>query len=158
MPPVRTPHPGPTESLGRRIARLRAERGLTQQELADRVAISRVALSNLESGRSVPGERTVVLLSGLFAVEPPELVEGTDYPRAKADRLPLVAARHTEAAMLEALCRRDLTWLEGAPAPVAERVLARWRLDLAAALEATWDEGERGRLRRVLELVRAAGP
>ena len=33
------------ESLGRRIAKLRAELGWTQQELADRVAVSRVALS-----------------------------------------------------------------------------------------------------------------
>ncbi|HNB95947.1 MAG TPA: helix-turn-helix transcriptional regulator, partial [Microthrixaceae bacterium] len=58
-PPVTTSHPptsshlgssGP-ERLGERIARLRVAAGMTQAELAHRVAISRVALSNLESGR-----------------------------------------------------------------------------------------------------------
>ncbi len=45
---------------------------------------------------SIPGERTVALLAGLFKLEPHELVAGTDYPPAKADRLPLVVARYTE--------------------------------------------------------------
>ncbi|HRW42500.1 MAG TPA: helix-turn-helix transcriptional regulator, partial [Microthrixaceae bacterium] len=97
-PPVTTSHPptsshlgssGP-ERLGERIARLRVAAGMTQAELAHRVAISRVALSNLESGRNVPGERTITLLAGVFGLEPPELVAGTAYPSSKAERLPLV--------------------------------------------------------------------
>jgi transcriptional regulator with XRE-family HTH domain len=132
--------------LGRRIAELRQSRGLTQQELADRVAISRVALSNLESARSVPGERTVALLAGIFGCEPLGLVAGTDYPAAKAERLPLVVARHTEADLQLALLERDLRWIEGAPPAVAERVLGQWRRDLAALAAATFDDGERTRL------------
>ena len=50
-----TRHADEAESLGTRIARMRTALGMTQQELASRVAISREALSNLESGRSVPG-------------------------------------------------------------------------------------------------------
>lgn len=150
--------PLPAGPLGRRIAEQRAVLGLTQQELAERVAISRVALSALESGRSVPGERTVTLLAGVFGLEPHELVEGTGYPRAKADRLPTVAARYTEAAMLEALCRQDLRWLEGAPHQVARRVLEQWRSDLADAVEVTHDRRERARLAAVLDLVRRAEP
>lgn len=83
-------------TLGRRIASLRAERGWTQNQLALRAAISRVALSHIEAGMSVPSERTVVLLAGLLRVEPHELVSGTTYPMAKADRLPHAAARYTE--------------------------------------------------------------
>jgi transcriptional regulator with XRE-family HTH domain len=85
--------------LGRRIAMLRGDRGWTQNELAElaeRAAISRVALSHIEAGMSVPSERTVVLLSGLLRVEPHELIEGTAYPAAKAERLPLTAPRYTE--------------------------------------------------------------
>ena len=67
-------------SLGRRIAKLRAELGWTQQELADRVAVSRVALSHLESDLSTAGERTVALLAGVFGMEPHELVAGTTLP------------------------------------------------------------------------------
>lgn len=138
-------------NLGARIAALRTAAGYTQQELAARVAISRVALSNLESGRSVPGERTVTLLAGIFGMEPYELVEGTTYPVAKADRLPLVAARHTEIELQLRLLDRDLRWLESAPRAVAERVLADWRRDLRALRDSTFDPRQRGLVDRALE-------
>ena len=100
------------EHLGRRIAKRRADLGWTQQELATRLAISRTALSHLEGGVTIPGERTVTLLAGLFKVEPAALVAGTAYPAAKAERLPLVAARHTEVELQLALLDRDLAWLD----------------------------------------------
>ena len=96
------------ESLGRRIAKRRAELGWTQQELADRIAVSRVAVSHLESDLSTAGERTVALLAGVFGLEPHELVAGTRYPAAKADRLPLVVARYTEVELQCRLLDRDL--------------------------------------------------
>src|SRR5947209_12975940 len=97
-----------SESLGRRMADYRAKLGWTQQELADRIGISRVALSHLEAGMTDPGERTVTLLAGVFKVEPHELVADTSYPRAKAGRLPLVAARYTEVELHLALLDQDL--------------------------------------------------
>lgn len=139
--------------LGARIAALRVASGHTQQELAARVAISRVALSNLESGRSVPGERTVTLLAGVFGMEPHELVEGTNYPVAKADRLPLVAARHTEVELQLRLLDRDLRWLESAPADVARRVVEDWRRDLRRLRESTLDPRQRSMLDEALELL-----
>jgi transcriptional regulator with XRE-family HTH domain len=133
----------PTRHVGRRIAGHRVRLGLTQAELAARVAISRVALSNLESGRSEPGERTVTLLAGIFGMEPHELVAGTTYPSAKADRLPLVTARHTEVELQLSLLERDLRWLETAPAAMAARVLGVWRSDLAALAARTHDPHQR---------------
>jgi transcriptional regulator with XRE-family HTH domain len=114
------------EHLGRRIAKLRAELGWTQHQLAARLAISRTALSHLESGTSVPGERTITLLAGVCKVEPAELVAGTGYPPAKAERLPAVAARHTEVELQLALLERDLSWLDRGVVPPA---LARAELD-----------------------------
>lgn len=146
-PPVPVPEHA---SLGRRIAALRVAAGLTQQELAERVAISRVALSNLESARSVPGERTVTLLAGVFDLEPHELVAGSDYPAAKAERLPPVAARYTRAELLVALCERDRQWLEGAPPRVAEDVVRRWRAELREAMAATHAPQERRTLEAML--------
>src|SRR3954452_5467099 len=126
------------ENLGRRIADLRAKLGWTQQDLADRVGISRVALSHLEAGMSDPGERTVTLLAGVFKVEPHELVADTTYPPAKADRLPLVTARHTEVELQLALLDNDLAWLER----VDDRaVLDAWDARLLALLEVTHDRG-----------------
>jgi transcriptional regulator with XRE-family HTH domain len=103
------------ETLGQRVARLRCLLGWTQQELADRAAISRVAVSHLELGITVPSERTLALLAGIFHLEPPELVEGTSYPEAKTERLPLVAARYTEVELQVALLQRDLAWLARLP-------------------------------------------
>jgi transcriptional regulator with XRE-family HTH domain len=90
---------GCVANLGHRIAALRAGRGWTQQQLAERLAVSRVAVSHLEAGMSTPGERTIALLAGLFKLEPHELVEGTSYPIAKAERLPVVVCRYTEVEL-----------------------------------------------------------
>ncbi|MEZ5380541.1 MAG: helix-turn-helix transcriptional regulator [Microthrixaceae bacterium] len=118
-------------SLGRRIAGCRNELGWTQQELAERVAISRVALSNLESGRSVPSERTIVLLAGVFNMEPHDLVRGSSYPPQKSDRLPLVAARYTEVDLELSLLDRDLEWLARSESAEAARLtIEEWRVRL----------------------------
>jgi transcriptional regulator with XRE-family HTH domain len=100
------------ESLGKRIGRLRAENGWTQQALAARLAVSRVAISHIEMGLTIPGERTVTLLAGIFKLSPHELVEGTSYPQAKAERLPEVACCFTTLERDLALLENDLVWLE----------------------------------------------
>ena len=128
------------ESLGRRIAKLRAELGWTQQDLADRVAVSRVALSHLERDLSTAGERTVALLAGVFAMEPHELVAGTTYPVAKADRLPLVVARHTEVEVQVRLLDRDI---EEAARTGDRSLLAGWPARLRDLGRATHDPRQR---------------
>jgi transcriptional regulator with XRE-family HTH domain len=121
------------EKFGRRIAQLRGIATMTQQDVADRLGISRVAVSHIEAGMSIPSERTVVLLAGLFKVEPHDLVDGTDYPVAKAERLPPVAPRYTEVELQLALCANDLDWVERLGDPAAAREVAdRWRPRLAA--------------------------
>src|SRR5437016_7990862 len=138
-----------TENLGRRIAVLRGALGWTQQELADRLAVSRVAVSHIEAGLREPGERTVVLLAGLFKVEPWELVAGTAYPEAKAERLPTVACRYTEVELQLRLLELD----EDRGLDAARR--ADWDSRLAAMAKITFDRAEldlladaRRRLRR----------
>jgi transcriptional regulator with XRE-family HTH domain len=91
------------ERLGHRVAELRRKHRLTQQQMADRLAISRVAVSHLESGITQPSERTVILIAGLFKVEPWQLVSDTDYPSARAERLPAVVTRYTQAEHLVAI-------------------------------------------------------
>ena len=136
------------ESLGRRIADNRAKLGLTQQEVAERVGISRVAVSNIEAGMSDPSERTVALLAGLFKVEPYDLVAGTSYPPAKADRLPLVVTRYTEVELQLELFARDLAWMERTGTDQAR--LAEWRSRLQALLDGAIDPRERDAIRDAL--------
>jgi len=99
------------ETIGKRIARLRSEHGWTQEALAARIAVSRVAISHIEMDLSVPGERTITLLAGIFKLSPHELVEGTTYPAAKSDRLPDIACCFTPLELDIALLENDLTWL-----------------------------------------------
>ena len=126
------------ENFGRRVSRLRGELGWTQQQLADRLGASRVAVSHIESGKSDASERTVALLAGLFKLEPHELVADTTYPRAKAERLPVVVARYTEAELQLRLFEADLA---------AGRDLTEWATRLSATAELSYDDGERAALR-----------
>jgi transcriptional regulator with XRE-family HTH domain len=144
--PGRPPGAG---SLGQRIATLRVDRGWTQQQLADRLGISRVAVSHLETDLNTPSERTVALLAGLFRLEPHDLVDGTSYPIAKSDRLPLVVTRWTEVEHQLALLARDLWWLDGAdgaaeaaPRRVVDQVLGEWETTLAKLADAVHDATE----------------
>ena len=137
------------ESLGDRIAKHRTELGWTQAELAGRVGISRVALSHIESNISTPGERTVALLAGVFKVEPHELVADTDYPAAKAERLPLVAARYTEVEHQLALLDARLAAITDARERA--RVVDDARAQLRELLARAYDPRERANLRARLE-------
>ncbi len=74
--------------------------------------MSRNGLSYVETGDSIPSERTIVLLAGVFGIEPIDLVAGTDYPAAKADRLPLVAAMHTEVGARLSALELEQRWVE----------------------------------------------
>ncbi len=99
------------EPLGRRIGRLRTAKGWTQQDLADRMAMSRTAISHLEASISQPSERSVILLAGLFHLEPRVLVEGSSYPESKAERLPATAPRYTEIDLqLSVLASERTLW------------------------------------------------
>lgn len=146
--------PTPSEKLGQRIAQLRAQRGWTQERLAERIAASRAAVSQFEAGLALPSERTIVLLAGLFQLEPHALVAGTSYPAAKSERLPPVACRYTETDLQLALLRRDLEWAERTGAGPAE-LFHRWE-PLLAELEAeAGDVEERELLRAAREELRA---
>jgi transcriptional regulator with XRE-family HTH domain len=147
-----------SEPLGRRIARLRNERGDTQSELADRVGISRVALSHIESGRSIPGERTVTLLAGLFRCEPHELVVGSDYPASKAERLPVVAARYTEVELRLAVLDAQLEAARDAgDARAVARVVEHWEPLLRRLLASACDARERELVGAAIQRLRAIG-
>ncbi len=143
-----------SENLGRRIADLRGKLGMTQQELAERLAVSRTAVSHLEAGMTVPGERTVVLLAGLFKIEPRELVAATNYPLGKAQRLPAVAARYTELELLTTLLDNDLAWLERAGDAHRRRVLDEWDARLSSVDDNSIDLRERELLRDARQRVR----
>jgi transcriptional regulator with XRE-family HTH domain len=144
------------------VAKLRAELGWTQAQLAERIGLSRVALSHVEANLSVPSERTVTLLAGVFGREPYELADGTDYPPAKAERLPVVTARHTEVDHQLAVLAAVVATLDRLP-PSPERDRLRrdlrdeWHPRLTHLATRTPDPTERKRLRTTLQSLLPGG-
>ncbi len=146
------------EPIGRRIARLRSMRGWTQQALAARLAASRVAVSHIEMDLTTPSERTITLIAGLFKLQPDELVAGTTYPQARAERLPWVVCCYTAFEAGTACLENDLAWLkklrdQSGWERWAEEIAARWAPWLEEQAATGLDEEERQRLDELTRLI-----
>lgn len=119
------------ESIGKRIAQLRQKSNLTQQALANRLAISRVAVSHIEMDISIPGERTITLMAGVFKISPHELVKGTTYPASKGERLPVSTCCYTKLELYLVQLINDLTWLNRLEdIPVKATVMSRLKIEI----------------------------
>lgn len=76
--------------LGARIAALRRQAGMSQAELADRLAVSASAVGMYEQGRREPSMDRIVALSRLFGVSADYLLTGeiiTEADRAAVGRI-----------------------------------------------------------------------
>ena len=58
------------ERWGRRLAELRAIRGLSQSELATEIGVSRQSVKVWEQGKFPPSDRNRILLARFFRTEP----------------------------------------------------------------------------------------
>jgi hypothetical protein len=74
--------------------------------------MSRVAISHIEMDLTIPSERSITLMAGVFTLSPIQLVEGTTYPRAKMERLLEVTTTYTDLELNYELLKNDLEWLE----------------------------------------------
>ncbi|MDU5335216.1 helix-turn-helix transcriptional regulator [Enterococcus sp.] len=63
-------------NLSKQIKRLREEAGFSQEELSEKIYVSRQTISNWENERSYPDIHNLLLLSVLFDVTLDELVKG----------------------------------------------------------------------------------
>lgn len=78
--------------LGVRIFRLRSEKKLSQDELAQALGVSRQSVSKWENGASVPELDKLVQMSELFGVSLDELVKGAEPPPSVPAEPPAPAA------------------------------------------------------------------
>lgn len=62
--------------LNAQIRKYRAALGLSQEELGERVYVTRQTVSNWETGKSYPDIHSLLLLSSLFQVSLDELIKG----------------------------------------------------------------------------------
>lgn len=66
---------GMANTLGLNIRRLRQERGLTQEALADAVELAPTYVGQLERGRRNPTLAVVERMAALFGVDPLDLLK-----------------------------------------------------------------------------------
>ena len=64
------------DKIGNFIYKLRTEKGLSQYQLADKIPITRQAVSKWERGRTIPDSSTLIRLSEIFDVTINELLQG----------------------------------------------------------------------------------
>lgn len=83
-------------TLGKRINTYRTARRLSQEEVAERLAVSRQAVSKWETDRAVPELDKLVALSDLFGVTLDQLVKGEEETSPSSD-LPGGTGDRTEA-------------------------------------------------------------
>ena len=62
--------------LGNQIRRYRSERGMSQDDLAGKIFVSRQTVSNWENDRTYPDVQNLLLLSNLFDVTIDQLIKG----------------------------------------------------------------------------------
>ena len=72
-------------NLADRIQQLRKSRGISQEELADRIGVSRQAVSKWESGQTSPDLEKIVLLSDYFEVTTDYLLKGVSPTPAQTE-------------------------------------------------------------------------
>lgn len=72
-------------TLGKRISTYRTARRLSQEEVAERLAVSRQAVSKWETDRAVPELDKLVALSDLFGVTLDQLVKGEEETPPSSD-------------------------------------------------------------------------
>ena len=92
-------------TLGAFVARVRAERGLTQRQLAERLYVSDKTVSKWERGLSLPSVPLLVPLAGALGLSISELMACEEAPheerlgRAEADRLIAASLDLSRAAL-----------------------------------------------------------
>ncbi len=74
-----------TIKLGNRLADLRKEHHLSQEELADKLGVSRQAISKWECGESSPDTDNLIELSKIYEISLDELV-GNEHTQQKEDK------------------------------------------------------------------------
>jgi transcriptional regulator with XRE-family HTH domain len=74
-PSSRARDEGLAKAFGKRLRTIRLERGLTQEQLAERASVHPTFISNVERGYSAPTLVTLVRLARALGVKPGDLTD-----------------------------------------------------------------------------------
>ena len=71
-------------TFGEKLKRMRSDNGLTQDELADKIFVTRTAISKWETDRGYPSIDSLKAISKLFSVSIDELISDDDIENKRA--------------------------------------------------------------------------
>jgi transcriptional regulator with XRE-family HTH domain len=94
--------------LSEKIRKYRKQAGLSQEELADRLEVSRQAVSKWEMGQSAPDPEKIVRMSELFGITTDELLKAQPAPAAPAAPQPQTL-RHARKVYIIDINNRKLS-------------------------------------------------
>lgn len=92
--------------FGNRLYELRKKKGLSQEELGDKINVSRQTISKYELGDAIPDMEKLVMLSDFFHVSLDELVLGIKSPNSSNIPPQFVIREKVEALATEANRKR----------------------------------------------------
>jgi transcriptional regulator with XRE-family HTH domain len=69
--------------ISERLKQARADSGMTQEQVAEKILVSRVTLSHWENGKSLPDIVSLISLSELYDISLDELVKGDSKMKEK---------------------------------------------------------------------------
>lgn len=64
-------------AIGKRIALIRKQNGITQEQLAEKAELSNIYISHIENSRSIPSLETLMKLCSALDITPDEVLLGT---------------------------------------------------------------------------------
>ena len=91
------------DTLGKRIAALRKEKGMTQEELAEKLGVSPQAISKWENGQSCPDISLLPRLAAIFGVTTDLLLTGEQETTPPVQMLPPEKRKDINDMMLRIL-------------------------------------------------------
>ena len=77
-------------TLGEKLQKLRKARGWTQEELSEKIGVSRQSLSKWESDGALPDTANIILLADLFGVTTDYLLREAEASQSTPDESPAV--------------------------------------------------------------------
>ena len=89
--------------VGKHIKKIRKEKNLTQDELAERLHCTRQTISNYETGKSEPGIEVLIELAGVLEVEINDLIYGPQKSEDKKGKKKRAVAALIAACVLFAV-------------------------------------------------------
>ena len=116
-------------TLGEKICTLRTGKGLSQEDLAQRLEVSRQSVSKWETGQSVPDLEKIIKLADLFGVSVDELVREGERPQPPQPETKVVYVKEKREWTVTQKVGICLLALGGAV--ILLRLACGWKLSLA---------------------------